>query len=89
MFGKRAGDHAAEFAAAHTALNHLRTGRRRASREEAAGEQGPGFQGFHAQGGPPRSYEGRFLGKPFTPDELIATVDELLPRVQHSSGSVV
>jgi DNA-binding NtrC family response regulator len=32
------------------------------------------------QGGPPRSYEGRFLGKPFTPDELIATVDELLPR---------
>jgi CheY-like chemotaxis protein len=40
------------------------------------------------QGVPPRSYEGRFLRKPFTPDELIATVAELLPRVQHSSGSI-
>jgi CheY-like chemotaxis protein len=30
------------------------------------------------QGGPPRDYPGAFLGKPFTPDALIASVEDLL-----------
>jgi CheY-like chemotaxis protein len=30
------------------------------------------------QGGPPSDYRGAFLGKPFTPDALITSVEELL-----------